>query len=196
MIGGTHCLCHRTVPPVDFLVIFIALRMGGWLASAQKLECQNSGLDHKSSGMYLRQALLSMLEYTGEQGRWVLCIPIGIFYVVFFDGSSPCDLLPSPGSSDVLIKSESHECKTDEERGLYLKRLMDPNVTLVGRASLHWGLRSRCCGWRPVPHAAPGEQGMLPMSPPLLSTSVLPGARCPLKCSPLHFIYLMKYGFD
>lgn len=46
--------------------------------------------------------------YCGKQGKWIVCIPVGNFYVVFFNGSSPYDLLPSPGSSGVLIKLDSH----------------------------------------------------------------------------------------
>lgn len=148
-----------------------------------------------------------MFGYTGGRREigLLIHIPHGNFYVVFFDGSSPWDLLPSPGSSDVLIKYDMHTCKTEEETGVCFKRLTDPNVTLVKlgmraevlrRAFLRWGLRSRCCGWRSVPHAALGKQWMLSMSPMLLSSAVFQRACCPLKCSLLHFTYLMKYGFD
>lgn len=70
-----------------------------------------------------------MLYYTG--GRWVVCIQIGNFYVVLFDSSSPCHLLCSPGTSDVLIKLDLHICKTEEKTAMHFKKLAHPNVTLM-----------------------------------------------------------------
>lgn len=87
---------------------------------------------------------------------------------------------------------------------MYFKKFADPKVTLMkldvraedlGRAFLCWGLKSRWCSWKPVPHAALGDQGMLSMSPVLSSTSGLQRACCPLKCSLSHYIYLVKSGF-
>jgi len=86
------------------------------------LNGQNAGLDHKSSSTYLRQALLSMPGYTEGSRERVFYIPPGRFCVVFFDGSSLCDLPPSPGSSDTLIKSDLPKCKTGEETGMYFKK--------------------------------------------------------------------------
>lgn len=74
-------------------------------------------------------------------GKWVVCIPVGSLFVVFLDDSSPCDLLPSPGSSDVLIKSDLRIHKAEEETGIYFKRLTDPVVTLM-----EFSLRSEVLG--------------------------------------------------
>lgn len=147
-----------------------------------------------------------MLEYSGgSRGGGLFVSQLAIF--LLFSLMTLCDLLPTPGSSDVLIKSDLHKHKAEEEAGIYFKRLTDPVVTLMefglragvlGGAFLLWGLRSRCSGWRPVPRTprCPGEQGMLSLPPTLPSASVWWRTCCPLKCSLSHFIYLVKYELD
>lgn len=117
-----------------------------------------------------------------EQGRWTTCMPGGSFYAVFFDSSSPCNLI---ATLDLLIHPQNliYIRVRREETRVNFEQAFGPRcetnevrASVLGRAFLY-GRWSQCCHQTPyctLPWDCPGHslaQGLLSVSPMLLSSS-------------------------